>query len=181
MKNRLLFGDSVATSRSSAPFRRVLHVKILLGRSEWLTVSVSRQAYDPSEFDDGLAADGASARDERTRHIGQAAISEHPGHDFRFCHLLVVAKLVEVIIERVDAICGIHFRSRREWLLSLLEQRHEMFDEDVFEHVAADCVNYGAAAVLVYDVHHAGLLLVTFGALVVEIMQIKSDSSADGN
>jgi hypothetical protein len=67
----------------------------------------------------------------------------------------------------------------RQGLLFCLKLWNQMPDEDVLKHIAADGVHNGALTALVNDVDHARLLLVSFGAFVVEAVKVQRDAGTD--
>src|SRR5215217_5176315 len=56
-----------------------------------------------------------------------------------------------------------------------------MLGLNMFEHVAGDRVDNLEVALAVYDMHHPGLKLVPFGALVVERMQVQREAARYGD
>src|SRR5713226_7162618 len=54
-----------------------------------------------------------------------------------------------------------------------------MSDEDMLEHITADRVDDRAPILLVNDMHHPGLLLITLGAFIVETVEVESDPRAE--
>jgi hypothetical protein len=69
---------------------------------------------------------------------------------------------------RRNAVCIEASRRLTKRLSLLLQQRNKVTHKDVFKHVTADGVDHCTLAALVYDVNHAGLLLVSFRAFVIE-------------
>src|SRR5690242_14711906 len=54
-----------------------------------------------------------------------------------------------------------------------------MLDQNVLKHISAHCVHRLPLATLVDDIHHSRLLLVPFGALVVQAMHVKRHARAN--
>src|SRR5208282_2824092 len=178
MENRLRADRGSATG-GLAPFGRILDVEVLLSRGNRLAVGGRWKAYNPPKFDAGFARQ-SSVDEKRTSKIGKATVPQDVAEQLRVLTFMLLGLLEKILVRR-DTIRIQTPRRLRQGLTARFQQRYQVPDQDVLEHITADRVDDRASPVLVYNMHHPGLLLVALGAFVVEAVQIKRDPRAYRN